>query len=133
LIVAAKAFGVSVIRAVSGNSRCLNIYPQEVVVDYMVASLKECVELWEAHGVVVGIQNHNDFLKKPEETIANHPYVSTQIGWTDSWICLGSLSVPNAYQEIRKANPLCGQVRQFKEIVCEWRGEKTDLTKLMSS
>ena len=43
--------------------------PREKVLDYMVKDLKECAEFGKAHGVVVGIQNHNDFLKTVDQTI----------------------------------------------------------------
>ncbi|WP_339875939.1 sugar phosphate isomerase/epimerase family protein [uncultured Algoriphagus sp.] len=67
-IIAAEKLGAPVIRIFSGTADVIDI-PREKVVDYMVADLKECVEFGKSHGVVVGIQNHHDFLKTADETI----------------------------------------------------------------
>ncbi|WP_339703510.1 sugar phosphate isomerase/epimerase, partial [Algoriphagus aquimarinus] len=100
-ILAAEKLGAPVIRVFSGTADVKDI-PREKVVDYMVADLKECVEFGKAHGVIVGIQNHHDFLKTAEETIEIIKRVNSD--WFGLILDIGSFRT-DAYQEIEKAIP----------------------------
>jgi len=64
--VAAK-MGAPVIRVFAGTEP--EGHPWDEVAAWMVEDLKECVEVGKKHGVIVGIQNHWDFLKTSAQVI----------------------------------------------------------------
>lgn len=111
-IVASEKLGVPIIRVFSGTADVKDI-PREKVVDYMVADLKECVEFGKAHGVVVGIQNHHDFLKTADQTIEIIKRVNSD--WFGLILDIGSFRT-DAYQEIEKTIPYAVSW-QLKEMV----------------
>jgi sugar phosphate isomerase/epimerase len=127
-IVAAEKLGVPVIRVFSGTADVKDI-PREKVVDYMVASLKECVEFGKAHGVVVGIQNHHDFLKTAEETIEIIQRINSE--WFGLILDIGSFR-DDAYQEIEKAIPYAVSWQLKENLYVNGVEQKTDLNKLMA-
>lgn len=127
-IVAAEKLGVPVIRVFSGTADVKDI-PREKVVDYMVASLKECVEFGKAHGVVVGIQNHHDFLKTAEETIEIIQRINSD--WFGLILDIGSFR-DDAYQEIEKAIPYAVSWQLKENLYVNGVAQKTDLNKLMA-
>jgi sugar phosphate isomerase/epimerase len=127
-IVAAEKLGVPVIRVFSGTADVKHI-PRKEVVDYMVASLKECVEFGKAHGVVVGIQNHHDFLKTAEETIEIIHRVNSD--WFGLILDIGSFRT-DAYQEIEKAIPYAVSWQLKENLYVNGVEQKTDLNKLMA-
>jgi sugar phosphate isomerase/epimerase len=100
-ILAAEKIGAPVIRVFSGTADVSNLQREEVI-KYMVADLKECAEFGKAHGVVVAIQNHHDFLKTADETIDIINCVNSD--WFGLILDIGSFRA-DAYQEIEKAIP----------------------------
>lgn len=66
-IVAAEKLGAPVIRVFAGP-RLKDESQREQVLQLMIRDLKECVEFGKNHGVVVAVQNHNDFILTPEHT-----------------------------------------------------------------
>lgn len=127
-IIAAEKLGAPVIRVFSGTADVRNI-PREEVVDYMVASLRECVEFGKAHGVVVGIQNHHDFLKTAEETIEIIQRVNSD--WFGLILDIGSFRM-DAYSEIQKAIPYAVSWQLKENLYVNGVEQKTDLNKLMA-
>jgi sugar phosphate isomerase/epimerase len=127
-IVAAEKLGVPVIRVFSGTADVKNI-PRKEVIDYMVADLKECVEFGKAHGVVVGIQNHHDFLKTAEETIEIIQRINSD--WFGLILDIGSFR-DDAYQEIEKAIPYAVSWQLKENLYVNGVAQKTDLNRLMA-
>ncbi|MDO8929747.1 MAG: sugar phosphate isomerase/epimerase family protein [Bacteroidota bacterium] len=127
-IVASEKLGIPVIRVFSGTADVKDI-PREKVVDYMVADLKECVEFGKAHGVVVGIQNHHDFLKTADETIEIIKRVNSD--WFGLILDIGSFRT-DAYQEIEKTIPYAVSWQIKEKLYVNSIEQKTDLAKLMA-
>jgi sugar phosphate isomerase/epimerase len=127
-IVASEKLGIPVVRVFSGTADVKNI-PREKVVDYMVADLKECVEFGKAHGVVVGIQNHHDFLKTADETIEIIKRVNSD--WFGLILDIGSFRT-DAYQEIEKAIPYAVSWQIKENLYVNGIEQKTNLNKLMA-
>ena len=99
--VAAK-LGASVIRVFSGRG-VPSGHSFDDVLQWMIPNLKECVEHGRRHGVVVGLQNHNDFLKTAEETIRVANGVDSE--WFGIVLDVGSLRQGDPYAEIAKLVP----------------------------
>ena len=127
-IIAAEKLGAPVIRVFSGTADVSNI-PREKVVDYMVADLKECVEFGKAHGVIVGIQNHHDFLKTADETIEIINRVNSD--WFGLILDIGSFR-NDAYKEIEKAIPYAVSWQLKENLYLNGVEQKTDVAKVMA-
>ncbi len=98
------------------------------VLEWMIPDLKECVAYGQRHGVVVGLQNHNDFLKTADETIRVVKAVNSE--WFGVILDVGSLRQSDPYAEIEKLLPYAVSW-QLKENVGYGNKEvATDLRKV---
>ena len=129
ILVAAK-LGAPVIRVFAGKEVPAG-YTRTQVVEWMAKDLQECADFGEKHGVMVGIQNHNDFLKTAgdiEELLAK---VNSK--WFGLILDIGSLrTTDNPYKEIEQVVPYAINW-QIKETVYINNVEtKTDLKKIVA-
>ena len=116
-IIVAQKLGAGIIRIFDG----LNIpdgYTFEQVLEWMVPNIQECVEFGKAHGVMVGLQNHNGFAKTADQVIQIVNAVNSD--WFGVKLDIGSLRVHDAYEEIAKLLPYAISW-QLKEHV--WFGD----------
>jgi sugar phosphate isomerase/epimerase len=126
-IEAAEKLGATVIRIFSG-AKVPEGYTFDQVLECMVPDIQECVEHGVNHGVIVGLQNHNDFAKTAAETIRIVDAVNS--GWFGVILDTGSLRQLDPYEEIARLLPYAVSW-QLKESV--WYGEKempVDLNKI---
>ncbi len=126
-IIASEKMGIPVIRVFSGVADTKDI-PREKVVDYMVKDLKECAEFGKAHGVMVGIQNHHDFIKTADETIEIIKRVNSD--WFGLILDIGSFRT-DPYREIEKTIPYAVSWQLKENLYVDGLEQKTDLKKLM--
>jgi sugar phosphate isomerase/epimerase len=87
--------------------------------EWMVPDIKACVDHGRQHGVIVGLQNHNDFLKTAGETIRIVEAVNSE--WFGVILDVGSLRQGDPYAEIERLVPYA-VTWQLKESV--WQGGK---------
>jgi len=127
-IIAAEKLGAPVIRVFSGTADVKDI-PREKVVDYMVANLKECVEFGKLHGVVVGIQNHNDFIKTADQAIQIIKRVNSD--WFGLILDVGSYRTGDPYQEIAQSIPYTVNWQLKENLFVNGVEQKTDLNRIM--
>ncbi len=127
-IIAAAKLGAPVIRVFSGTQP-IAASDWEKVAAWMVDDLKECVEFGEAHGVIVALQNHNDFIKTAEQVDFFMQEISSP--WFGLILDIGSYSQLDPYDEIQK-NIHQAVSWQIKEQVNHFGEQKeVDLQKLM--
>lgn len=131
--VAAK-LGASVIRLFSGL-RVPAGYSFDQVLEWMIPDFKECVAHGQRHGVVVGLQNHNDFLKTADETIRVANAVNSE--WFGIILDVGSLRQSDPYAEIEKLVPyaVSWQLKEnvgygAKEVPTDFRKVKAIIDKV---
>jgi len=94
----------------------------------MTPALKECAAYGREHGVIVAVQNHNNFLKTAAETIQVIQAADSE--WFGVMLDVGSLRQHDPYEEIEKLLPYAVSW-QLKEEV--WYGGKavpTDLKRV---
>ena len=112
---AAEKMGASFVRVFSGPAM-----PEgssfEKVLQYMIPAFQECAEYGRAHGVMIGLQHHDDFLKTAEQTIQVVKTVNSE--WFSVVLDVGSLRQGDPYQEIEKLLPYAC-TWQIKETVYE--------------
>ncbi|WEK20245.1 MAG: sugar phosphate isomerase/epimerase [Candidatus Pedobacter colombiensis] len=70
---------------------------------YMAASMKECADYGKLRGVLVGVQNHGDFLKTADETISLVKRVNSD--WFGVIVDSGYFITPDPYVDIEKTMP----------------------------
>lgn len=123
----AHKLGASVIRVFSGN-RVAEGYSFDQTLEWMAPLFRECANVGKEHGVLIGLQNHNDFVKTAAETIRIVEAVNSE--WFGVILDVGSLRMTDPYEEIEKLLPYAISW-QLKETV--WYGKKevpTDLRKV---
>lgn len=99
------------------------------VAKYMVESLKECAEYGKQKGVLVGVQNHGDFLKTADETIKIVKMVNSE--WFGVIVDTGYFMTKDPYADIEKIMPYAVNL-QIKESPFGPRSSiKTDLPRLL--
>jgi sugar phosphate isomerase/epimerase len=117
-IEAASKLGAPLLRVFSGRGM-----PQghtfDQVFEWMVPDFKECAAFGERRGVILGLQQHNDFLKTADETIRLVDAVNSE--WFGVILDVGSLRQADPYREIEKLVPYAVSW-QIKEEV--WYGAK---------
>jgi sugar phosphate isomerase/epimerase len=121
--VAAK-LGAPVLRVFSGAKQPEG-YSFDQVFEWMVPDFRECAAYAARFGVILGLQNHNDFLKTAAQTIRIIDAVDSE--YFGSILDIGSLRTNEVYGEIEKLVPYAVSW-QLKEEVSN--GVKTDLRKV---
>ena len=115
--VAAK-LGADMVRVFSGPQMPKGATFDQVL-GWMVPAFQECAEYGARHGVIVGLQHHDDFLKTAGETIRVVNLVNSD--WFSVILDVGSLRQGDPYAEIEKLLPYASNW-QIKEHV--WYGDK---------
>lgn len=115
--VAAK-LGSDMVRVFSGPTLPKG-FTHEKVLEWMVPAFQECAYYGSKHGVIVGLQHHDDFLKTADETIQVVEKVNSD--WFSVILDVGSLRQGDPYAEIEKLLPYASNW-QIKEHV--WYGDK---------
>jgi len=73
------------------------------IASYMAASIKECVDYAKSKGVLIGIQNHGDFLKTADETIKLVKLVNSD--WFGVIVDTGYFVTNDPYADMEKVLP----------------------------
>ena len=109
--VAAK-LGAPVIRVFAGPMPEGYENRWDEIAKWMVADLKECAEHGKAFGVLVGVQNHGDFLKTADGVIKIVKMVDSE--WFGTIVDTGFFLTPDPYVDIAKVMPYAVNL-QIKE------------------
>jgi sugar phosphate isomerase/epimerase len=125
----AVKLGAPVIRVFSGEIPKGYENKREVVAKYMAQSLKECADYGKKKGVLVGVQNHGDFLQTAEQCIEMVKMVNSD--WFGLIVDSGKFLTKDPYEDFRKAIPYAVNF-QIKESPFDPRSAiKTDLGRLI--
>src|ERR1035438_6721080 len=126
-IVVASKLGAPVIRVFSGPQRPAGHSFDEALA-WMVADFKECAAFGQQHGVVIALQQHNDFLKTAAETI--HVIEAVGSDWFSCILDIGSLRSGDPYVEIEKLLPYAVSWQIKEDVGRDGKEEATDLAKI---
>ena len=108
-----QKLGASFVRVFSGPS-IPNGSSFDKVLEYMIPAFQECAEYGKNHGVIIGLQHHDDFLKTAEQTIRVVKAVDSE--WFSLVLDVGSVRQSDPYEEIEKLVPYAC-TWQIKELV----------------
>jgi len=126
--VAAK-LGAPVIRVFAGELPKGYENRRDEVAAYMAESLKECAAYGKLRGVLVGVQNHGDFLSTAEQCIDMVKRVNSD--WFGLVVDSGKFLTKDPYVDIEKTMPYAVNF-QLKESPIDARSPiKTDLPRIM--
>ena len=126
-IVVASKLGAPVIRVFSGKLRPAN-HTFEDAFAWMAADFRECAAFGQQNGVVVALQQHNDFLKTADETIRMIDAVGSD--WFGCILDIGSLRQGDPYTEIEKLVPYAVSWQIKENVGRNDRDEPVDLAKI---
>ena len=130
----AAQLGAPVIRVFSGL-RIPEGHTFDGVLQWMVPDFQECVAYGKQHGVILGLQNHNDFLKTADQTIQLVKAVNSE--WFGVILDIGSFRSADPYEEIERLVPyaVSWQLKEnigygTKEVPTDLRKEKAAIDKV---
>lgn len=98
----ASKLGAPVIRVFAGQEKPDGIDRNEVD-SWVSDALKECVNFGKNHGVMIGLQNHNDYLKNSDHVLEIIKLVDSE--WFGIILDIGSFSTKDPYEDIYRVAP----------------------------
>lgn len=123
----ASKLGAPVMRVYSGT-HIPDGYTFDQVLDWMVPNLKECAEYAGRHGVILGVQNHDDFIKTADQAIRIINAVDSE--WFGSVLDIGSFHDGDPYAEIEKLEPYAYAWQLKQKVYVDGKAVATDLAKV---
>jgi len=126
-IVAAAKLGIPNLRIFTGRSEHEG-FSRNQVFEWMAKDIRTCCQLGKEHGVMMALQNHNEFLKTADDV--NRLFEMVDSEWLGLNQDIGSYRVHDPYSEIQK-NIQLAITWQIKENVwIEGQETPTDFVKL---
>ncbi|MEO9893980.1 sugar phosphate isomerase/epimerase family protein [Aurantibacter sp.] len=126
-IIAAEKMGAPVIRIFAGVSDVSN-YSRTEVTGWLVTTIKECVAFGKAHGVVVAIQNHHDFIANADQVIDLIKKVDSD--WFGLILDTGSYWEGDSYAQIEKTVQYAVNWQVKEMIYMNGKEEKADIERI---
>jgi sugar phosphate isomerase/epimerase len=126
--VAAK-IGAPVIRVFAGNQKNEGI-PQEQITEWMLKDLQTCVDYGKQHGVIIGLQNHNDFIQTAQQV--NKMIEAINSPWLGLILDTGSYRVLDPYEEIARCVKHVVNWQIKEKIFINGAEKETDMNRLMT-
>ncbi len=128
----ASKLGAPVIRVFSGRARPDGSqgHTFDQALEWMIPAFQECAEYGKQHGVILGLQQHNDFLKTADETIRVINAVNSP--WFGDILDVGSLRTNDPYEEIEKLVPYAVSWQIKEKVGYGTKEVNTDLARIKS-
>jgi sugar phosphate isomerase/epimerase len=123
----AVKLGAPVIRIFAGNQK-ITRHSRDEVLEWMVKDILTCVEYGKNRGVVVAIQNHDDFIKTADQAITILKRVNSP--WFGLILDSGSYRQADPYTEIAKTVNYAVNWQIKEEVFIDQKPEKVDLVRL---
>lgn len=104
-------------------------YTREQVQDWIVEALSECAEQGKKYGVIIGVQNHGDFLQTGDDLLALINAVNSD--WCGAIVDTGYFKSEDPYKDMEKVAPYAvnWQIKQYPSA--EEPDKPTDLIRLL--
>ena len=128
-IVVASKLGAPVIRLFAGVQNPAG-YSWEQVSDWMIKDFRECIEFGKNHGVIIGMQNHNDFIKTADHV--HKIMAALQSDWFGLILDTGSYRSGDPYQQIADTIKYAVNWQLKENIFVNGVEQPTDVDKVIS-
>ena len=125
--VAAK-IGAPVIRIFAGNQKNEGITGEQVT-EWMLKDIQTCVDYGKQHGVIIGLQNHNDFIQTAGQVIQIIEAINSE--WLGLILDTGSYRVLNPYEEIARSVKYTVNWQIKENVFIDGAEKETDMDKLL--
>lgn len=125
----AVKLGAPVVRIFSGNIPEGYENRWEEIARYMTASIKECADYAGKRGVMLGVQNHGDFLKTGDETLKLVKMVGSE--WFGVIVDSGYFLTQDPYADMAKVMPYAVNFLLKESPVPGGSDVRIDLAKVM--
>ena len=79
----------------------MKAYTKDQITEWMLKDIRTCVEYGKLHGVIIGLQNHNDFIQTADQVIKMIEAINSE--WLGLILDTGSYRVLDPYEEIAKS------------------------------
>ena len=122
-----QKLGASFIRVFSGPSIPKDS-TYEKVLEWMIPAFQECADYGKKHGVIIGLQHHDDFLKTADQTIQVVKAVNSD--WFSVILDVGSLRQGDPYEEIEKLLPYACTWQIKEEVYFKGKSTPIDLARI---
>lgn len=127
-ILAAEKLGAPVVRVFAGTQAHPD-HTWDEVAAWMVEDLKECAAFGKQHGVMIGLQNHADFIQTAAEVKKILDAVNSE--WIGLILDTGSYRKEDPYQAIAETIPYAINWQVKEKIFVDGKEVDVDLTRLM--
>lgn len=124
----ASKLGAPVIRIFSGVQNPKG-YSWDEIAKWMVKDIYECVEYGKSHGVIVAIQNHNDFIQTGVQAGTIIKMVGSE--WFGLVLDIGSYRIGDPFQQIADTAPYAVNWQIKENMYVNGAEVKTDLRKVI--
>lgn len=124
--VAAK-LGAPVLRIFSGEMISKE-FTWDQIAGWMATAIRECVDYGQQHGVIIGIQNHNDFIQTADDVIKIIEMVNRE--WFGLILDIGSYQKGDPYEQIKRTIPYAVNWQLKENMFVNGLQVKTDLNKV---
>ena len=128
-IEAASKLGASVLRIFSGTQKNEGI-PREQVTEWMLKDIQTCVDHGKQHGVIIGMQNHNDFIQTADQIISLVETINSP--WFGIILDIGSYRINEPFSEIEKSIRHAVNWQVKEKMFINGTETDTDLHKLIN-
>jgi sugar phosphate isomerase/epimerase len=125
--VAAK-IGAPVIRIFAGNQKNEGLTREEVT-EWMLKDIQTCVDYGKQYGVIIGLQNHNDFIQTADQVIKIIEAINSE--WLGLILDTGSYRVLDPYEEIARSIKYTVNWQIKENVFINGAEKETDMDKLM--
>jgi sugar phosphate isomerase/epimerase len=96
-VVVAQKLGAPGLRIFSGNLSKEN-FSWDQRAKWIVGDIRECADYGRDHGVMLALQNHNDFLKTSSDVVKMMDLINHE--WVGLMLDIGSYHTPDPYNDI---------------------------------
>jgi sugar phosphate isomerase/epimerase len=127
IVVAAK-LGAPLIRIFAGTLSKEN-FTWDQKLKWIVDDINECAEYGKNHGIMIALQNHNDFLKTSSEVEKTFKLINPD--WVGLLLDIGSYHTPDPYVDIAKNAKYAISWQLKEKVFINDTQEETDYTKII--
>jgi sugar phosphate isomerase/epimerase len=124
----ASKLGAPVIRIFAGTQMPAG-YTWDQIAEWLMKDVKECVEYGKQHGVVVGIQNHNDFIKTSGQALKLMKMLESE--WFGMILDTGSYKTGDPYIQVADTARYAVNWQLKENVFVNEKEEAADLEKLI--
>lgn len=96
---------------------------------WVVEGIQRCCELGEKYGVLIALQNHNDFIFTAEQCLEIYHQIDSS--WFGLMVDIGSLRQSNPYEETKKLAPYAITWQIKENVYFNEKVERTDFKKII--